>query len=111
MRRTVLTRRLLLTAAFAVGFLLTSANLAHADLSYADLSGANLTDASLWAARLTGTNLSGANLSSTHLMDVDLRDVKNLAQTQLDDACASPNIEVPKGLIAPVAIDWKRCFD
>lgn len=90
---------------------LTSANLAHADLSGADLSGADLTDASLWAARLTGTNLSGANLSSAHLIDVDLRDVKNLTQTQLDEACASPNIELPKGFIAPVAMDWQRCFD
>jgi uncharacterized protein YjbI with pentapeptide repeats len=86
---------------------LSGANLSRADLSGATLSGANLSGANLRGANLRDANqfafglkpadLSDANLSRADLSGANLPNVKNLTQTQLDDACGDANTKLPKG--------------
>jgi uncharacterized protein YjbI with pentapeptide repeats len=108
------------------GAVLAFTNLSNADLSNANLSCAllgwaevrdrrergagtlvnaetglveNLSGAHLSGAHLSGAVLSDANLSNADLSDADLSGVKNLTQTQLDEACGDANTKLPEGLI------------
>jgi uncharacterized protein YjbI with pentapeptide repeats len=92
---------------------LSCANLGNANLSGADLSGAymsnatlrfaDLSDATLRFADLSNADLNNADLNNSilnyaHLSDANLSDVKNLMQTQLDDACGNAKTKLLEGL-------------
>src|SRR6516165_3780633 len=95
-------------AAVLSGANLTGANLSRTNLRSADLSGANLRGANLIGtnlsvaypigADLTGANLRGADLTGANLSGATLRGVKNLIQTQLNEACGNNQTELPEGL-------------
>jgi hypothetical protein len=93
---------------------LRDANLVGADLSGADLLVANLSSAHLLHANLEGANLTGANLSDARLeradlSGADLREVRNLTQTQLDEACGNASTKLPEGLtLKPCSKDSTR---
>ena len=85
---------------------LTKADLIKADLTKADLTKANLTKAYLIKADLTKANLSkaelrGANLSKANLAGATLTNVKNLIQSQLNQACVDEDTTLPEGLTRP----------
>ena len=72
----------------------------------AKLCGANLTKAHLIKADLTKANLSkaelrGANLSKANLAGATLTNVKNLIQSQLNQACVDEDTTLPEGLTRP----------
>src|SRR5712671_5475311 len=77
---------------------LNGAYLSGANLSGANLSGVNLRGADLTGANLRSANLRGANLSVAYLIRADLTGVKNLIQTQLNEACGNNETELPEGL-------------
>ena len=86
---------------------LTKADLFKANLTKADLTKANLTKAYLIKADLTKANLSkaelrGANLSKANLAGATLTNVKNLIQSQLNQACVDEDTTLPEGLTRPV---------
>jgi uncharacterized protein YjbI with pentapeptide repeats len=87
---------------------LSGADLRRANLSGANLSGANLRDANQLGhyADLSDANLSSANLRRANLSNANLRNVKNLTQTQLDEACGNTNTKLPEGLtLKPCSTD------
>jgi Pentapeptide repeats (8 copies) len=77
---------------------LTDAVLIRANLSGANLIGADLSGAYLFSANLSDADLSDAELSGANLSGADLRNVKNLTQTQLEEACGNANTKLPEGL-------------
>ena len=74
----------------------TRAKLCEANLTKADLFKANLTKANLSKAELRGANLSKANLAGATLTNV-----KNLIQSQLNQACVDEDTTLPEGLTRP----------
>ncbi len=94
------------TRAKLCGANLTKAHLSMAHLTKADLTKANLTKAYLIKADLTKANLSkaelrGANLSKANLAGATLTNVKNLIQSQLNQACVDEDTTLPEGLTRP----------
>ena len=98
------------------GALLYGADLTHANLSHADLRGASLGGADLGNADLSHADLSGANLTDVEYVPPNARadklvtssgDVKNLTQTQLDEACGA-NTKLPGSLtVRSCPLDWR----
>jgi Pentapeptide repeats (8 copies) len=100
---------------------LASARLRHASLRFATLTGANLTWADLWDAdlsdaRLDGANLSGADLrealleradfasaklAGANLSGASLQEVRNLTQSQIEEAAGDPFTLLPPHLTRP----------
>jgi hypothetical protein len=98
----------ILTGAYLGGAHLTGANLGFAHLTGANLTLANLTGANLDFANLTGANLGTANLTGANLSTANLTNVKNLNQTQLDEACGNLKTKLPEGLtLKPCPEDGK----
>ena len=87
-----------LSGAYLFGANLSGAYLLGANLSGADLIDANLSGAYLQVAHLSGADLLVAKLSRAKLSGANLRDVKNLTQTQLDEACGNSMTKLPEGL-------------
>ncbi len=98
------------------GARLRHASLRFATLSGADLSGADLSDTDLSEARLNGANLSGADLTDALLAQADfagallaganlsgtnLLEVRNLTQSQIDEARGNLLTVLPPHLSRP----------
>jgi len=85
---------------------LSVAKLGFADLRFASLDHANLSGANLSGADLSRADLGGAELSGANLSGADLREVRNLTQTQLDEACGNADTKLLEGLtLKPCSTD------
>jgi uncharacterized protein YjbI with pentapeptide repeats len=90
-----------LTKAYLIKADLTKADLTKANLTKAYLFKANLTKADLTKANLSKAELRGANLSKANLAGATLTNVKNLIQSQLNQACVDEDTTLPEGLTRP----------
>lgn len=82
---------------------LTRSDLTGAAITGADFDGARLKDVRLDGARVRGVSFNGADFEGASLRGVtfsvvDLSNARNLKQEQLDSACTTGTVRLPRGL-------------
>ncbi len=80
---------------------LTGADLSDTDLREARLNGANLTGANLSVAMLDQADFAGANLVGANLSGTSLLEVRNITQSQIDEAAGDLLTLLPPHLSRP----------
>jgi hypothetical protein len=76
------------------GASLSFGEFASASFRSADLTGANLSNSRFYRADFRDADLSRAGLTGA-----DLSGATGLTQSQIDDACAGPGTQLPRGLV------------
>ena len=89
---------------------LSDASVTGADLYRANLTGAILVGARLSYSRFARVDFSGADLLNADVTGANFRGADNLAQSQIDLACADPGREEP---MFSAGLEWKprRCAE